>query len=125
MGTHGRRRANAAPSTTRVRSASARRTGGSAPEPSAGSSPLKKAPFSPNGTLSAVRVASRSGEAHRSMKRTIVGWVAAASLLTSSIARADTFAAGSLIVPMDTTYQDNGMLKAFGLVYDLLRKDVP
>ncbi|MGZ3477719.1 MAG: hypothetical protein ACXWUG_30900, partial [Polyangiales bacterium] len=35
------------------------------------------------------------------------------------------FAVGSLIIPMDTTYQDTGMLTAFGLVYDLLKKGVP
>ncbi len=43
----------------------------------------------------------------------------------ASTARADTFAPGSLIIPMDTTYQDNGMFKAFGLVYELLRNGVP
>ncbi len=31
----------------------------------------------------------------------------------------------SLIIPMDTTYQDFGMLEAYGLVYDLLSADVP
>ncbi|PKN21364.1 MAG: hypothetical protein CVU65_17010, partial [Deltaproteobacteria bacterium HGW-Deltaproteobacteria-22] len=31
-----------------------------------------------------------------------------------------TFPADSYIIPMDTTYQDSGMLKAFGLVYQLL-----
>jgi uncharacterized repeat protein (TIGR01451 family) len=36
-----------------------------------------------------------------------------------------TFAAGSLIIPMDTTYQDTGMLRAFGLVYRLLQNGVP
>jgi len=41
-----------------------------------------------------------------------------------SPARADTFAAGSLIIPMDTTYQDAGMLKAYGLVYNLLSHGV-
>jgi uncharacterized repeat protein (TIGR01451 family) len=35
------------------------------------------------------------------------------------------FAAGSLIIPMDTTYQDNGTLKAFGLVNELLKAGVP
>jgi uncharacterized repeat protein (TIGR01451 family) len=35
------------------------------------------------------------------------------------------FAAGSFIIPMDTTYQDNGMLKAYGLVYKLLANNVP
>ncbi|MDB5338865.1 MAG: putative internalin, partial [Planctomycetaceae bacterium] len=38
-----------------------------------------------------------------------------------------TFNAGSLIIPMDTSAngQDNGMLRAYGLAYDLLRHDVP
>ncbi len=40
-------------------------------------------------------------------------------------ALADDFAAGSLIVPMDTDYQDMGMLKAYGLVFRLLSEDVP
>ena len=40
-------------------------------------------------------------------------------------AAADEFAAGSLIIPMDTTYQDMGMLRAFGLVYALLADGVP
>jgi uncharacterized repeat protein (TIGR01451 family) len=40
-------------------------------------------------------------------------------------ARADTFAPGTLIIPMDTTYQDMGMLRAYGLVYELLRNGVP
>src|SRR4051812_10412606 len=35
------------------------------------------------------------------------------------------FAAGSLIIPMDTTYQDSGMFKAFGLVDKLLRAGIP
>ncbi len=36
-----------------------------------------------------------------------------------------TFASGSLVIPMDTTFQDNGTLKAFGLVYRLLQNNVP
>ena len=36
-----------------------------------------------------------------------------------------TFAAGSLIIPMDTTYQDNGIFLAYGLVYQLLKSKVP
>jgi len=40
-------------------------------------------------------------------------------------ALARTFDPGSLIIPMDTTYQDSGMLKAYGLVYELLRNGVP
>src|SRR5512140_2364866 len=40
-------------------------------------------------------------------------------------AKADTFSAGTLIIPMDTTYQDQGTLRAFGLLYELLRQGVP
>ena len=46
-------------------------------------------------------------------------------LFGGSIAYADDFAAGSLIIPMDVTYQDEGMLRAYGLVYELLRNHVP
>ena len=35
------------------------------------------------------------------------------------------FAAGSLIIPMDTTYQNLGMFKAYGLVYQLGLASVP
>src|SRR5579859_5542918 len=35
-----------------------------------------------------------------------------------------TFAAGSLVIPMDTTFQDNGTLLAFGLVHKLLQNSV-
>lgn len=35
------------------------------------------------------------------------------------------FQAGSLVIPMDNDYQDQGTLKAFGLVYALLRAGVP
>ncbi|MCY1061904.1 DUF11 domain-containing protein [Nannocystis sp. SCPEA4] len=40
-------------------------------------------------------------------------------------ASAADFAAGSLVIPMDTDYQDMGMLRAYGLVYELLRQGVP
>jgi MYXO-CTERM domain-containing protein len=51
--------------------------------------------------------------------------VCAGVLSFSPAAHADPFAAGSLIIPMDTDYQDMGMLRAFGLVYELLRNGVP
>jgi len=35
-----------------------------------------------------------------------------------------TFEAGSLIIPMDLTYQDQGMLQAYGLLFQLLRQGV-
>jgi uncharacterized repeat protein (TIGR01451 family)/MYXO-CTERM domain-containing protein len=60
------------------------------------------------------------------MRRSLASVVTAALVLGSAgAARADTFAAGSLIIPMDTTYQDAGMLKAYGLVYALLHGGVP
>lgn len=51
--------------------------------------------------------------------------VAAAIFLCGTAARADTFGTGSLIIPMDTTYQNAGMLKAYGLAYKLLSGGVP
>ncbi len=48
----------------------------------------------------------------------VLSWTSVATAQTR------TYAAGSLIIPMDTTYQDNGMLLAYGLVYDLLRHDI-
>jgi uncharacterized repeat protein (TIGR01451 family)/MYXO-CTERM domain-containing protein len=50
--------------------------------------------------------------------------VLAAGLLSPNTAAAETFEAGSLVIPMDTDYQDMGMLEAFGLVYRLLLEDV-
>jgi len=44
---------------------------------------------------------------------------------TRAIASDEDFAVGSLVIPMDTTYQDRGIFEAFGLVYALLRADVP
>ncbi|MFT3707217.1 MAG: Ig-like domain-containing protein [Archangium sp.] len=35
------------------------------------------------------------------------------------------FASGSLIIPMDTAHQNDGMLRAYGLVYALLRNGIP
>ncbi|MFZ5475914.1 MAG: hypothetical protein ACOZNI_03990, partial [Myxococcota bacterium] len=35
-----------------------------------------------------------------------------------------TFDAGSMVVPMDTTFQDDGILDAYGLVYALLREAI-
>lgn len=57
------------------------------------------------------------------LRRTVT--VALVLGLVPSLASADDFATGSLIVPMDTDYQDFGMLRAYGLVYALLQADVP
>jgi hypothetical protein len=59
------------------------------------------------------------------MKRAVAFTLALALVLVAGTGRADTFAAGSYIIPMDTTYQDAGMLKAYGLVYDLVRRGIP
>ena len=58
------------------------------------------------------------------MFRCVFGWLLAAFLtcfatVSPAAAQPVTFPADSLIIPMDTTYQDYGMLKAFGLVYRL------
>ncbi len=59
-------------------------------------------------------------------RATLAGFLLAPLMgFLGSSARADTFAPGSMILPMDTTYQDLGMFRAYGLVYDLLRKGVP
>lgn len=59
------------------------------------------------------------------MKRLVSAALAVAVTAAAAAAHADTFDVGTLIVPMDTTYQDSGMLKAYGLVYELLRNGVP
>ncbi len=51
--------------------------------------------------------------------------IAASVLAWSPTTSADDFASGSYIIPMDLDYQDDGMLRAYGLVYDLLRAGVP
>jgi len=43
----------------------------------------------------------------------------------STPALADDFEPGTLVVPMDIDYQDAGMLRAYGLVYELLRNGIP
>ena len=35
-----------------------------------------------------------------------------------------TFSAGSIIIPMDSALQDNGILDAYGLVYALLQEGI-
>jgi len=44
---------------------------------------------------------------------------------SAALAEDKTYLQDALIIPMDTTYQDYGMLEAYGLVYDLLVNDVP
>lgn len=58
---------------------------------------------------------------------TLAALVASAALMLPTIAQADErdFAAGSLIIPMDMSYQDTGMFQAYGLLFQLLRQGVP
>jgi len=42
-----------------------------------------------------------------------------------AMAAPKTYLQDALVIPMDTTSQDLGMLEAYGLVYDLLRHDIP
>jgi hypothetical protein len=44
---------------------------------------------------------------------------------TTAVPLVQAFGAGSLIIPMDNASQDAGMLRAYGLVYALLRAGVP
>ena len=57
------------------------------------------------------------------MRNTTV--ILAGALLCPATATADDFDPGSYIIPMDLDYQDEGMFRAYGLVYDLLRAGVP
>src|SRR5690349_17517507 len=59
------------------------------------------------------------------IKHVVAASIALAAACYQAPARADTFAPGSLIIPMDTTYQDSGMLKAYGLIYNLLYHGIP
>ncbi len=49
----------------------------------------------------------------------------AAALSAGTFAQSQSYPPNSLVIPMDTTYQDNGMFKAYGLVYLLLQHNIP
>ncbi len=60
------------------------------------------------------------------MKRTFILTTACAAMFFNSTpAGAETFGSDTLIIPMDTDYQDEGMFLAYGLVYQLLLNDIP
>lgn len=42
-----------------------------------------------------------------------------------ALAQSTNYPANSIVIPMDTTYQDSGMFKAYGLVYKLLQNGIP
>ncbi len=63
----------------------------------------------------------------RMASRLVVACVLAVSVLggsTTASAAPRTFPAGSLIIPMDLSYQSRGMFQAYGLLYQLLRQGV-
>src|SRR5262245_22991192 len=45
-------------------------------------------------------------------------------LPSAASAQVRTFETGSLVIPMDLSYQDRGMFQAYGLVFQLRRQDV-
>ncbi|MEX1364489.1 MAG: hypothetical protein AB1Z98_15290 [Nannocystaceae bacterium] len=55
----------------------------------------------------------------------ITGVCLSAAALWPSLAAADDFGEGSYVIPMDLDHQDEGMLRAYGLVYDLLLNNIP
>jgi uncharacterized repeat protein (TIGR01451 family) len=59
------------------------------------------------------------------MRRTFARFVLVWALLSSATVHATDFDAGAVIIPMDTTYQDLGMLEAYGLLYQLLLANIP
>lgn len=64
-------------------------------------------------------------EQRRASGRLVGVMVLVSALACAGPARADDFLPGSLVIPMDTTYQDHGMLRSFGLLYRLLQAGVP
>ena len=63
------------------------------------------------------------------LPRFVVALLAMGILLATvsrpALATATNFASGSYIIPMDTTYQNSGMWKAYGLLYRLLSNGIP
>jgi uncharacterized protein (TIGR03382 family) len=59
------------------------------------------------------------------MRRLAAVTAALVAVPAAAIAAPTQFSAGSLIIPMDEAYQNDGMLQAYGLVFQLLRQGVP
>ena len=62
---------------------------------------------------------------NKSLKILTLGAALLALLGAPALAEETLYSPDALIVPMDTTYQDYGMLEAYGLVYQLLLNEVP
>ncbi len=53
-------------------------------------------------------------------------FLALVGLTTTAVwSAAKTYQPDTLIIPMDTDYQDSGIFKAYGLAYELLKQGVP
>ncbi len=65
------------------------------------------------------------GGLQRRLQRHFFCVTAILMMISAVPSRAETFPAGSLIIPMDLTYQDQGMLQAYGLVHQLLKHGIP
>lgn len=65
----------------------------------------------------------------RAQQFSLVGLLLCSAVILGNPAPADAedreFASGSLIIPMDQSYQDSGMLQAYGLLTQLLQQGVP
>lgn len=55
----------------------------------------------------------------------LVGLLVVLAVPHQARAQSRTFATGSLVIPMDLSYQDRGMFQAYGLLFQLLRQGVP
>ena len=78
------------------------------------------------------KVPSSPGMSHSRRERSMYRWLALVpALALSTVATRDahatdrTFPAGSLIIPMDQSYQAEGMYQSYGLLFNLLREGVP
>jgi len=70
--------------------------------------------------------AGRAGGAlARLLLSSLMALLATLALAPIAMAAPVTYQPGSLIVPMDATYQNFGMFKSYGLVYRLLQNGVP
>lgn len=55
----------------------------------------------------------------------VLGLIGVVATARPAAAAPRNFPVGSLVIPMDLAYQDRGLLQAYGLVFQLLRQNVP
>src|SRR5689334_12750698 len=69
-------------------------------------------------------ITGRNSMSLRTTRIAIVIAALAAVAPRAAVAADKTFPSGSLIIPMDLSYQSRGMFQAYGLIYQLLRQGV-